>query len=209
MAVPVPTLARESALWAGGCRFVAGLDEVGRGPLAGPVVAAAVVFRPDSQVPEGLRDSKRMTARQRDRLAGVIRKTALAWGVGAASPKEIDRLNILRATALAMRRALALLSPKPDHLLVDGNPLPELQRQHEAVVKGDATCASIAAASVLAKDTRDRLMALLGADFPTFQWERNMGYGTAAHLLAIDEHGLTPHHRRTFTPVSQLKLPLG
>ena len=201
-----PTLARESALWAKGIRHVAGLDEVGRGPLAGPVVAAAVVFANDTTDIEGLRDSKQMTARQRHRVAGVIRCTALAWGVGAASPREIDRLNILRATALAMRRALSLLSPSPDHVLVDGKPFPELRCEHEAIVKGDATCLSIAAASVIAKEARDRLMVLLGSRFPAFGWEQNMGYGTREHIAAIDTNGLTPHHRRTFTPVSQLKL---
>ena len=201
-----PTLARESALWAKGIRHVAGLDEVGRGPLAGPVVAAAVVFSDDMTDIDGLRDSKQMTARQRDRVAGVIRSTALAWGVGAASPREIDRMNILRATALAMRRALSLLSPSPDHVLVDGNPFPELRCEHEAIVKGDATCLSIAAASVIAKQSRDRLMVLLGSRFPAFGWEQNMGYGTAEHIVAIDTNGVTPHHRRTFTPVSQLKL---
>ena len=188
--------------------MVSGLDEVGRGPLAGPVVAAAVVLRPGAPPIEGVRDSKQMTARQREHTADMIRETALAWGVGAASPKEIDRLNILGATALAMRRALALLSHKPDHLLVDGNHLPELQVPHDAVVKGDATCVSIAAASVLAKDTRDRLMTLLGTRFPTFRWQQNMGYGTEEHLAAIDVYGVTPHHRRSFTPVSQLKLSL-
>ncbi len=201
-----PTLARESALWAKGIRHVAGLDEVGRGPLAGPVVAAAVVFANDTTDIEGLRDSKQMTARQRDRVAGVIRRTALAWGVGAASPREIDRMNILRATALAMRRALSLLSPPPDHVLVDGKPFPELRCEHEAIVKGDATCLSIAAASVIAKQARDHLMVLLGSRFPAFGWEQNMGYGTKQHIAAIDTNGLTPHHRRTFTPVSQLKL---
>ena len=147
-----------------------------------------------------------MTARQRDRVAGVVRDIALAWAVGAASPREIDRLNILKATALAMRRALSLLSPPPDHVLVDGNPLPELRCEHEAIVKGDATCLSIAAASVLAKQARDRLMVMLGSGFPDFEWEQNKGYGTAEHLAAIDSNGVTPHHRRTFTPVSQLKL---
>jgi ribonuclease HII len=204
--VMAPTLARESALWAKGLRHVAGLDEVGRGPLAGPVVAAAVILPQDVPLVEGLRDSKTMTARQRDRVAGVIREVALAWAVGAASPREIDRLNILKATALAMRRALSLLSPPPDHVLVDGKPFPELRREHEAIVKGDATCLSIAAASVLAKQARDRLMVMLGDRFPAFGWEQNMGYGTAQHLAAIDANGLTPHHRRTFTPVSQLKL---
>ena len=202
----IPTLARESALWAKGCRYVAGLDEVGRGPLAGPVVAAAVVLPQNATIIEGLRDSKQMTARQRDRVAGVIRDTAAAWAVGAASPREIDRLNILGATALAMRRALSLLSQAPDHVLVDGNPFPELRCEHEAIVKGDATCLSIAAASVLAKQARDRLMVLLASRFPAFGWEQNMGYGTAEHLAAIEANGLTPHHRRSFGPVSQLRL---
>lgn len=201
-----PTLARESALWAKGCRYVAGLDEVGRGPLAGPVVAAAVVLPQNAKIIAGLRDSKQMTARQRDRVAAVIRDTAAAWAVGAASPREIDRLNILGATALAMRRALSLLSQAPDHVLVDGNPFPELRCEHEAIVKGDATCLSIAAASVLAKQARDRLMILLASRFPAFGWEQNMGYGTAEHLAAIEANGLTPHHRRSFGPVSQLRL---
>ena len=201
-----PTLARESALWAKGCRYVAGLDEVGRGPLAGPVVAAAVVLPQNATIIAGLRDSKQMTARQRDRVAGVIRDTALAWGVGAASPREIDRLNILGATALAMRRALSLLSQAPDHVLVDGKPFPELRCEHEAIIKGDATCLSIAAASVLAKQARDRLMVLLASRFPAFGWEQNMGYGTAEHLAAIEANGPTPHHRRSFGPVSQLRL---
>ena len=202
----IPTLARESALWAKGCRYVAGLDEVGRGPLAGPVVAAAVVLPQNAKIIAGLRDSKQMTARQRDRVAAVIRDTAAAWAVGAASPREIDRLNILGATALAMRRALSLLSQAPDHVLVDGNPFPELRCEHEAIVKGDATCLSIAAASVLAKQARDRLMILLASRFPAFGWEQNMGYGTAEHLAAIEANGRTPHHRRSFGPVSQLRL---
>jgi len=200
------TLARESALWAKGCRYVAGLDEVGRGPLAGPVVAAAVVLPQNAKIIAGLRDSKQMTAHQRDRVAAVIRDTAAAWAVGAASPREIDRLNILGATALAMRRALSLLSQAPDHVLVDGNPFPELRCEHEAIVKGDATCLSIAAASVLAKQARDRLMILLASRFPAFGWEQNRGYGTAEHLAAIEANGLTPHHRRSFGPVSQLRL---
>jgi ribonuclease HII len=165
-----------------------------------------VILRRDAPAIEGLRDSKKMTARQRNRVAGVVRDTALAWAVGAASPREIDRLNILKATALAMRRALSQLSPPADHVLVDGNPFPELRREHEAIVKGDATCLSIAAASVLAKQARDRLMVMLGSRFPAFGWDHNMGYGTAEHIAAIDSNGLTPHHRRTFTPVSQLKL---
>ena len=182
------------------------MDEVGRGPLAGPVVAAAVIFAPEQTPIDDLRDSKKMTARQRLRVAGVIREVALCWGVGAATPREIDRLNILKATALAMRRALAALSSRPDHILVDGQPFPELRTEHEAVVKGDASCQSIAAASVLAKQARDGLMMMLSSRFPDFGWDQNMGYGTAEHMAAIDAVGLTPHHRRSFTPVSQLKL---
>jgi ribonuclease HII len=182
------------------------MDEVGRGPLAGPVVAAAVIFPPEQTPIDDLRDSKAMTARQRIRVAGVIREVALCWGVGAATPREIDRLNILKATALAMRRALAALSNRPDHILVDGQPFPELRTEHEAVVKGDASCQSIAAASVLAKQARDGLMTMLSSRFPDFGWDQNMGYGTAEHMAAIDAVGLTPHHRRSFTPVSQLKL---
>ncbi len=193
-------------MWAEGCRYVAGMDEVGRGPLAGPVVAAAVIFPPEQTPIDDLRDSKAMTARQRIRVAGVIREVALCWGVGAATPREIDRLNILKATALAMRRALAALSNRPDHILVDGQPFPELRTEHEAVVKGDASCQSIAAASVLAKQARDGLMTMLSSRFPDFGWDQNMGYGTAEHMAAIDAVGLTPHHRRSFTPVSQLKL---
>ncbi len=193
-------------MWAEGCRYVAGMDEVGRGPLAGPVVAAAVIFPPEQTPIDDLRDSKAMTARQRIRVAGVIREVALCWGVGAATPREIDRLNILKATALAMRRALAALANRPDHILVDGQPFPELRTEHEAVVKGDASCQSIAAASVLAKQARDGLMTMLSSRFPDFGWDQNMGYGTAEHMAAIDAVGLTPHHRRSFTPVSQLKL---
>lgn len=201
-----PTLEREHALWADGCRIVAGVDEVGRGPLAGPVVAAAVVFDPNQLLIEGLRDSKQMTARQREELAVVVRDQAIGWALGAASVREIDRRNILRATALAMRRAVAALPDDPDRLLVDGAPLPELRVQHEAIVKGDSISLSIAAASVLAKCVRDRLMTRLAGHYPEFGWESNKGYGTADHLGAIDALGLTPHHRRSFAPLGQFEL---
>lgn len=202
----LPTLDREHVLWGEGCRCVAGLDEVGRGPLAGPVVAAAVVFRPGHALIEGVRDSKLMTAKQRDRLVEVIRREVLTWGIGAASVREIDRRNILRATALAMRRAVARLALPPDRILIDGSPLPELRSRHEAIVDGDATCQSIAAASVLAKWTRDRLMVRLAERYPTFHWDRNKGYATEEHLAAIEAHGFTPHHRLSFAPFAQLKL---
>lgn len=202
----LPTLDREHVLWAEGCHCVAGLDEVGRGPLAGPVVAAAVVFRPGHGLIDGVRDSKLMTAKQRDRLVDVIRAEALTWAVGAASVRDIDRRNILRATALAMRRAVARLTLPPDRILIDGSPLPELRAQHEAIVDGDATCESIAAASVLAKWTRDQLMVRLAARYPAFHWDRNKGYATEEHLAAIEAHGFTPHHRLSFAPFAQLRL---
>ncbi len=200
-----PTLERESALWAQGYSAVAGLDEVGRGPLAGPVFAAAVVFTP-GQIPiEGLRDSKVMTAKRRELVAVQIRDSARAWSIGAASVREIDRVNIRRASALAMRRALSRLGCEPDYVLIDGRPQPEIGAEHEAVVGGDASCQSIAAAAVLAKCCRDRLMVLLAKRYPGFGWDGNKGYATGEHLAALDHDGPTPHHRASFTPVAQLR----
>ena len=201
-----PTLKRERALWAAGCRLVAGVDEVGRGPLAGPVVAAAVILSPDTRPIRGLRDSKLLSARQRELAAQEVRRHALAWAISAASAREIDRINIRRATALAMRRALARLSLLPDRVLIDGTPLPELGQAHDALVDGDAHCQSIAAASVLAKVVRDRLMLLLARRYPLFGWEENKGYATETHLAAIDRAGPCRHHRVSFMPVAQLKL---
>ena len=201
-----PTLEREWALWEKGHEVVAGIDEVGRGPLAGPVIAAAVVFLPGQLPIEGLRDSKLLTFRQRERLEPEVKTHALAWSIGAASVKEIDRLNIRRATALAMRRTLTRLPFLPDHVLIDGNPVPELGSPHEAIVKGDRFCQSIAAASVLAKCLRDDLMTSLAKRYPQFGWEKNKGYGTAAHIKALDEFGPTEHHRKTFSPVAQGRL---
>lgn len=203
-----PTLEREAALWAQGHQAVAGVDEVGRGPLAGPVVAAAVIFAPGQLLIEGLRDSKTMTALARTRAAEHVRDCALGWSVAAASVREIDRLNIKRATALAMRRAIARLPVQPDYILIDGNPIPELGMIHEAVVGGDRVSQSIAAAAVVAKCVRDRLMAQLGRRYPRFGWEANKGYGTRAHLAALDDWGPSPHHRRSFEPVVQPSLRL-
>lgn len=183
---------------------MAGLDEVGRGPLAGPVVAAAVVLRPGSRAIRGLRDSKMLSPFRRELVGAEIRRRAVAWAVGAASVAEIDRLNIRGATALACRRALQRLPLRVEYVLLDGLPLPELGIPHEAVVDGDARCHSIAAASVLAKLVRDRLMVLLGRRYPAFGWERNKGYATKGHLLALERLGPTPHHRRSFVPVVQL-----
>lgn len=201
-----PTLEREQALWAKGYRFVAGLDEVGRGPIAGPVVAAAVIFRPGQEPLDGLRDSKAMTALARERLAGEIRRAALAFGLGAASVREIDRMNIRRATARAMRRAVANLATDPDYLLVDGAAFPELGRAHEAVVDGDALCQSVSAAAVLAKCVRDELMKRLAGRYPFFGWEQNKGYATAHHLETLAAQGPTPHHRVSFAPLGQPEL---
>ena len=201
-----PSLERETALWREGRGVVAGLDEAGRGPLAGPVVAAAVVFPPGMKPIRGLDDSKRLTPAARDRLARLVRARALAVGVGAASVREIDRFNIRVASILAMRRALARLAVAPLHVLVDGLPCPELGRPHEAIVDGDARCHSIAAASIIAKTVRDLLMERLGARHPLYQWCSNKGYGTPEHLDALQTHGPCAHHRRSFEPVVQMVL---
>lgn len=205
MSSPRPTLERERALWALGGSVVAGVDEAGRGPLAGPVVAAAVVFPPFCKPIRGLRDSKLLSPLVRARLAGVVRARATAIGVGAASVREIDRLNIRRATILAMRRALDRLRLTPAHILIDGLPVPELGSPHEAIVDGDALCHSIAAASVIAKTVRDLLMQRLAPRYPAYAWESNKGYGTPEHLVALVAHGCTAHHRKSFAPVVQLE----
>ncbi len=203
---PRPTLEREIAFWQAGGGCVAGLDEAGRGPLAGPVVAAAVVFPPFCKPIRGLRDSKLLPAARRARLADVVWIRALAVGVGAASVREIDRLNIRRASILAMRRALARLAVHPARVLVDGLPIPELGCAHEAIVDGDVHCHSIAAASVVAKTLRDHLMELLARHHPCYAWASNKGYGTPEHLAALAAFGFTAHHRRSFSPVVQLEL---
>ena len=195
----------ERELWGGGLKHVAGVDEAGRGPLAGPVVAAAVIFQPEDRVP-GVTDSKRLTEQERDELVVEIRRRALCIGVGAASPKEVDRLNILRATHLAMERALGHLEVPPEHVLVDGLPVPNLG-EHTAVVDGDSKSYTIACASIVAKTTRDDLMKRLAARYPDYGWETNVGYGTPQHVEALSEIGPTPHHRRSFVPV-QLSLDI-
>jgi ribonuclease HII len=201
-----PSLERERALWVEGGGLVAGIDEAGRGPLAGPVVAAAVVFPAFYRPIRGVRDSKLLAPAARLRLAVLVRKRALAIGVGAASVHEIDSLNIRRATILAMRRALDRLSVRPLHVLVDGVPCPELGCPHEAIIDGDALCHSIAAASIIAKTVRDRLMQRLALYHPVYAWVTNKGYGTPEHLAALAEHGFTAHHRKSFAPVLQLEL---
>lgn len=177
-----------------------GVDEAGRGPLAGPVVAAAVMLDPARRI-DGLRDSKKLSAAARERVADVIRRDALAWCVAEASVEEIDALNILNATLLAMRRAVEGLAQAPDDVWVDGNRCPNWPWRSQAVVKGDATVAAIAAASILAKTERDRAMRRLDAIYPAYGFARHMGYGTAAHLAALKAHGACPHHRVSFAPV--------
>lgn len=192
-------LAAEWSWWERGLERIAGVDEVGRGPLAGPVLAAAVVLPRDCWI-EGIDDSKRLNADRRLDLCAKIRAASVAVGVGAASVAEIDRLNIRRATALAMRRAVARLG-SVDHLLVDGLAVPELGTEtHTAIVGGDGCVHCISAASIVAKVCRDRLMARLAARHPGYGWERNMGYGTPEHLEALARLGTTPHHRRSFQP---------
>jgi ribonuclease HII len=194
---PQDLLEYEWRFWGRG-RSVAGVDEAGRGPLAGPVVAAAVVL-PEGVHVEGADDSKRLTASARGELFGQIMAAAACVGVGAASVREIDRRNILRATTVAMQRALDHLGTKPDHIVVDGLPVKYLGREHDAVIEGDALIHSIGCASIIAKVVRDRLMHRLSARYPGYGWEKNAGYGTAEHRWAIDVLGLTPHHRLTFT----------
>ena len=183
--------------------LLAGVDEVGRGPLAGPVVACAVIMPPDQRAIRGVDDSKALTAAERERLATVIRERALAIGVGAASVREIDRLNIYHASTLAMRRALGRLPVPPDHVLIDGKAIRSLTIRHTAVVHGDARCFSIACASIIAKVTRDRLMRLLSERYPSYRWSQNVGYATPDHVAGLAAAGLTPHHRRSFMRIRQ------
>ena len=180
---------------------VAGIDEAGRGPWAGPVVAAAVILDPHD-IPVGIADSKALKAAQREALLPAI-EAAAEVGVGQASVAEIDDLNILAATMLAMRRAVAALPRPPALALVDGNRDPGLACPTRCIVKGDARCQAIAAASIVAKVTRDRIMAGLAAAHPGYGWERNAGYGTAQHRAALARLGVTPHHRRSFAPIRQ------
>jgi len=182
---------------------VCGVDEAGRGPLAGPVVAAAVILDADRPI-IGLDDSKKLSARRRQQLAAEIRASAIAWAVAQASPEEIDQINILQATLLAMRRAVSALAIAPEKALVDGNQPPALAMPVETVVRGDATIACIAAASILAKTCRDDLMQALHVHYPQYGFDRHMGYPTAQHLKALGEHGVSPVHRRSFAPVARL-----
>jgi ribonuclease HII len=190
----------ETALWEQGAVHVAGVDEAGMGTLAGPVVAAAAVL-PRALRPRGLDDSKKLDEAERDRLAVEIKAGAVAWAVGLASPAEVDELNIYRAGLLAMRRAVEGLGLRPDHLLIDARRLPELRIPQQGIVKGDAKSLSIAAASVLAKTTRDALMVALDARHPGYGFARHKGYCAPEHLEALRRLGPCAEHRRTFEPV--------
>jgi ribonuclease HII len=210
--MPRPTLVRERAVWAEE-HLLIGVDEAGRGPLAGPVVAAAVVFPVGCKCVRGLRDSKLLPPSKRAKLAEVIRARIIAFGIGAASSHEIDRVNIRVATALAMRRAIARLIrrsaiPLPYRIIIDGLPLPEIGYPHEALIDGDARCQSISAAAILAKTVRDALMHRLAARHPGYGWHTNVGYGTEEHQEGLQALGPTRHHRLTFAPLAQISLPL-
>ena len=181
---------------------IAGIDEAGRGPWAGPVVAAAVILNP-ADVPAGLADSKTISEKKRDVIAAEIRAKAQI-GVGMASVEEIDAINILQATFLAMARAEAALPIQPDICIVDGSQKPKLKAHAEMVVKGDAKSLSIAAASIIAKTVRDDLMRALACEHPFYAWEKNKGYGAPAHRAGLVAHGVTPHHRKSFAPIHNM-----
>ena len=200
MAVTVPTLRHERRLWNEGLTRVAGVDEVGVAPTCGAVVAAAVIMKPGCHRIPGVRDSKTLSMAQRERLAPLIRSRAIAVGVGAASVREIDQLNIYHATHLAMRRAIGRLGGH-EHVMVDGNRIAGFEAHvgpYSNIVDGDAKVYSIACASVVAKVVRDRMMAKLAARYPGYGWEHNQGYATLDHRTAIRALGLTPFHRRSF-----------
>lgn len=182
--------------------LVCGVDEAGRGPLAGPVVAAAVILDPQRPI-LGLNDSKKLSEKKRVLLAELIRERAIAWAVAEASVEEIDEINILHASMLAMQRAVAALTIKAESALIDGNRCPKLDIPAEAVIKGDGKIASIAAASILAKTVRDAGMLELHAIYPEYGFDRHMGYPTALHLKALETHGASPVHRRSFGPVTR------
>jgi ribonuclease HII len=198
MPAPIPTFEIEASIPG----IVAGIDEAGRGPWAGPVVAAAVILNPDN-IPEGLRDSKTISEKRRDVIAAAIRETSIV-GVGIASVEEIDQVNILQATFLAMARAEENLAQRADVCIVDGSAKPKLRAPARMIVKGDAKSFSIAAASIIAKTTRDAMMRALAQDHPEYAWERNKGYGAPAHRAALDAHGVTPHHRKSFAPIHNM-----
>ena len=193
----------EEQAWESGFKFVAGLDEVGRGCLAGPVVAGACILDPGRELPYGLNDSKQLTALQRSEIAAELREKCVAFAIGSVTADEIDRINILEATKLAMRLAIAELVPAADFLLIDALVLKGVATPQRSIIKGDSISASIAAASILAKTYRDELMHAYESDFPGYGFAEHVGYGTRRHLDALAEHGPSPIHRITFRGVVQ------
>ncbi|HCE2174170.1 TPA: ribonuclease HII [Vibrio parahaemolyticus] len=185
-----------------GYQLIAGVDEVGRGPLVGDVVTAAVILDPNNPI-EGLNDSKKLSEKKRLALLPEIKEKALAWAVGRCSPEEIDELNILQATMVAMQRAIAGLKVQPDLVLIDGNRCPELSMDSQAVVKGDLRVAEISAASIIAKVVRDQEMEELDKQYPQFGFAKHKGYPTKAHFEAIEQHGVISEHRKSFKPVKK------
>ena len=205
-AINVPDFDLEARAWDRGFHLIAGVDEAGRGPWAGPVVAGAVILHGGNlptRLLEGLDDSKKLSARKRDEIFALLPDWA-AIGVGLADAPEIDQINILQASFRAMERALAGLHPPPDYVLVDGDKLPSLPCAAEFVVKGDSRSLSIAAASIVAKVTRDRIMSGLADQFPGYGWERNAGYGTAEHKAALTRLGVTDQHRKSYAPIRKM-----
>ena len=185
-------------------KIIAGVDEVGRGSLVGPVYAAAVILK-KSINKKILKDSKKLTKSQRETLAKYIKKNSI-WSVGKASVKEIEKINILQASLLAMKRAILKLNKKPSHILIDGNKLPDIKNYHiNSVIRGDQKIPSISAASIIAKVTRDKMICNLGKKFKGYSWDKNCGYGTKQHLKAIKNLGITSHHRKTFSPINKIK----
>jgi ribonuclease HII len=199
----IPTLVIETTHWTEGRLRVVGVDEAGLGCLAGPIVAAAVVLPPFCTMIPEVRDSKLLSLAQRERLFEQVLAQAIAVGVGIATVKEVEQVNVLRASYLAMQRALARVAPY-DHALIDGRPIKQADLgAHTAIIDGDATCYAIACASIIAKVRRDRFMKRLASRYPGYGWERNVGYGTKQHTTAIQALGVTPYHRRTYAPVQQ------
>lgn len=185
--------------------LIAGVDEVGRGPLAGPVMAAAVILNPQKPI-VGLADSKKLTSKRRETLFELIKKNSLAWALGEASVEEIDSINILQASLLAMKRAIDTLSIKPKHIQVDGGFLPKVEYSIESVIDGDNLIPAISAASIIAKVIRDRKMVTYDKTYPEYGFAQHKGYGTRKHLQALQEYGITPIHRHSFAPVRKMKL---
>ncbi|WP_461181073.1 ribonuclease HII [Virgibacillus kimchii] len=195
----------ENTGYENGCRYIAGTDEAGRGPLAGPIVAAAVILPSNWKLP-GLNDSKQLNEKIREAYYSTIKKEAISYGISIVSNERIDELNIYEAVKLAMRDAINQLDPAPDYVLIDAVHLTDLPCRSQSIVKGDEKSVSIAAASILAKVTRDRLMQQIHHEYPVYDFKSNMGYGTKHHLKSMREHGITPYHRKSFAPVRDLVL---